>query len=66
VTDWKARAEREAAALLGELPVIAFESAAYSALQKVVAVAWMQGFNLGTHATLGDAETSFDRLKAEL
>ena len=73
-TDWKARAEREAAALLdasGYLyvpggPRNASEAATRGALVALLAAAWLQGMNLGCHETLAEAEQAFERLKAAL
>ena len=65
VTDWKARAEREAAALLeaasgGMIP------SRRDTLVSLLAVAWLQGVSLGSHETLADAEQAFERLRAAL
>jgi hypothetical protein len=63
--DWKARAEREAAALLDEMDI---DQAAVTRdmLVALLAIAWVQGVNLGSHETLALVETSFDRMRAEL
>ena len=63
--DWTRRAEREAAALLdaasgGMIP------SRRDTLVSLLAVAWLQGVNLGCHETLAEAEQAFDRLKATL
>ena len=64
--DWKARAEREAAALLDGLYKRPGATLSHAELVSVVAASWLQGFNLGAHATLAQAEDAFDRLRALL
>ena len=68
MTDWKARAEREAAALLDGYRVAPHERGPLSrdAIVSLLAIAWLQGMNLGCHETLADAERAFERLKAAL
>ena len=63
-TDWKARAEREAAAILAETDAGPHES--YERLVALLAVAWLQGVNYGSHDTLAQVEASFTRMAAEL
>jgi hypothetical protein len=64
VTDWKARAEREAAALLDEcgggLP------ADRDQLIAVLAAAWLQGCNYGMHDALAHVDATFEELRAAL
>ena len=63
--DWKARAEREAAAILDGVGY-GMPPLDYDQMVAVVAVAFLQGVNLGAHETLAEAEQAFDRLKATL
>ena len=66
-TDWKARAEREAAAIIaGDEGDLILTAHARAVLVRLLAVAWLQGVNLGCHETLAEAEQAFDRLKASL
>jgi hypothetical protein len=65
VTDWKERAEREACALLdgiygSQIPL------SRATLIPLLAAAWLQGVNLGSHETLAAAEMAFERMQAEL
>lgn len=63
---WSSRARREAAAILDELGasyVLAFNR---DTLIGVLAVAWLQGVNYGSHDTLAHAEAAFDRLRESL
>lgn len=62
-TDWAARARREATAILAEFEEI---SADYPTLIGLVAMGWLQGFNLGAHETLAIAEDAFRRLQVDL
>ena len=66
MSDWGARAEREAAALLTETGYTAGDRAAYSELVHLLAAAWLQGVNLGSHETLAAVEMAFERVQAEL
>lgn len=67
MTDWKARAEREAAAIIAEASgsgsVTGYE---YPRLVELLAVAWLQGNIAGSHETLSEAEQAFDRLRTAL
>lgn len=67
MTDWKARAEREAAAILhesGYLPGGGYST--YPAILSLCAIAWLQGVNYGEHETLSHVEDAFDELRATL
>ena len=65
--DWQARARREAAAIL-DATVLRASSAheQYGHIVNLLAVAWLQGVNYGSHETLAAAEEAFDRARAEL
>lgn len=62
--DWQGRAEREAAALLDGLDVSYVWDR--EVLVQMLAIAWLQGVNLGCHETLAMAEGAFDRMRAAL
>ena len=67
MNDWKARAEREAAALiagymLDRLP----GSWTHQSVQDVAALAWLQGAIFATHLDLQALEMGVDDLKAAL
>lgn len=65
MSDWQARAEREAAAIIARaVPNSSLEN--YQTLLSLVAIGWLQGVNVGTHETLHDAEDAFDALRAAL
>lgn len=64
-TDWKARAEREAAAILAEYPFVT-GMLSYDNLVSLLALAWMQGVNLGSHETLARVEEGFEEMRATL
>lgn len=69
--DWKARAEREAAAIIDGLGFegIGIGRAVITNRAEVItllACAWLQGVNLGCHETLAAAEMAFERVQAEL
>ena len=61
--DWGARAQREAAAILAAWDVGIPNR---DTLRTLLAVAWLQGVNLGCHETLAAAEMAFERVQAEL
>lgn len=63
--DWNARARREVVAILAEIDAVG-PNVSYDYLVSLMAIAWLQGVNLGSHETLGMVETSFGRLAAEL
>ena len=65
-TDWKARAEREAAAILAEIGYDADDFVGYSRLVSLLGIAWLQGTNYGTHETLADVERGFERMRESL
>jgi hypothetical protein len=63
-TDWQGRARREAVAILeanGVHRTVAWEDAV-----TLMAVAWLQGVNLGAHDTLRLSEAALERLKLAL
>lgn len=68
--DWKARAEREAAAILHAKHAndCGPGSGAYTypALVNLLAIAWLQGTIYGSHETLAQAEQGFERLRNAL
>ena len=66
--DWKARAEREAAAILAETGYACYGFVPHrrDALISLLAAAWLQGVSLGCHETLAAAEMAFERVQAEL
>jgi hypothetical protein len=64
--DWTRRAEREAAAILNGTGFVEVRPATYPTLVSLLAVAWLQGVNYGSHETLRHAEDAFAALKASL
>jgi len=62
--DWSHRARMEAVAICTEAGVA--RSVAYDDLIGLMAVAWLQGVNLGAHDTLRMSEQAFERLRAAL
>ena len=66
-TDWNARAEREAGAILSECGYSGNDGhIAYDRLVSLLGIAWLQGSIYGSHETLGDAERAFEKARAEL
>jgi len=63
-SDWQGRARREAVAICNEVSVS--RSVAYDDLIGLMAIAWLQGVNLGAHDTLRLSEQAFARLRAAL
>ena len=63
---WQARAHREAAAILDELGASYLQAFNRDTLIGLLAIAWLQGVNLGSHETLAMAEGAFDRLRESL
>ena len=61
---WKARAEREAAAILDGYGLVAAFNR--DTLIGLLAVAWLQGTIYGSHETLAHAEQAFDRIRETL
>jgi hypothetical protein len=66
VTDWKARAEREAAALLTEVHVGFGGYLSYQQVEAIAAAAWLQGCNFGMHDALAHVDATFEELRATL
>jgi hypothetical protein len=64
--DWKARAEREAVAILNGVGIGTTAGLSWNELVSVMACGWLQGVNLGCHETLAAAEMAFERVQAEL
>jgi hypothetical protein len=64
VTDWKARAEREAAAVLAECGGGAPSTRDH--LVAMLAAAWLQGCNFGMHDALAHVDATFEELRATL
>jgi hypothetical protein len=63
--DWQARARREAAAIIAEaLPNTVTRD--YETLVTLIGIGWLQGVNVGSHATLGLVEESFEEMRAAL
>lgn len=65
MNDWKARAEREAAALLAAMHFVPTDFS-YDRLVDVAAMAWLQGAIFATHLDLQALEMGADDLKAAL
>lgn len=63
--DWKARATREAAAIVDGRGVNATGST-YDLLIRFVALGWLQGYDYGSHEALSKSEDAFARLMEEL
>jgi hypothetical protein len=61
-TDWRARAEREAAAVLDQsrLPLTTRDR-----LIVLLAIAWIQGVEFGLHDALGDVDRTSEQMRAE-
>ena len=66
VNDWKARAEREAAALLHEASRNRYGTLSYDDLRSLVALGWLQGAIFASHLDLQALEMGADDLKAAL
>jgi hypothetical protein len=65
VEGWKARARREAAAIIAEaMPNTSVED--YARTVELVAIGWLQGANFGAHDTLGRFDAAFDGMRAAL
>lgn len=64
--DWSAHAKREAVAILAEVGVLNPRLLDREMLVSLLASAWLQGVNYGSHATLAEVETAFDGMKAAL
>jgi hypothetical protein len=65
-TDWEARANREAAAIIMGSQANALSSGDFSLLRQYVAVGWLQGYNLGAHDALHKTEAAFTRLQEDM
>jgi hypothetical protein len=67
--DWQGRARREAAAILDETGVVFDQRVGIVSrdeLVSILAIAWLQGVNLGSHETLAAAEVAFENVRAAL
>lgn len=65
MSDWKARAEREAAAIIAEaLPNGILNE--YPTIVSLVAIGWIQGASFGAHMALEQVDDAFDELRASL
>jgi hypothetical protein len=65
VEGWKARARREAAAIIAEaMPNVAMQD--YSRVVTLVAVGWLQGANYGAHDAVALMDEAFAGMRAEL
>lgn len=62
--DWQGRARREAVAICSGLGVT--RSVGYEDLIGLMAIAWLQGVDLGSHETLSDVEDVFERMRVAL
>jgi hypothetical protein len=62
--DWTRRAEREAAAILDRVSPESFTPRGH--LLDLLAVAWLQGVNVGSHETLAAVEVGFEEMQARL
>src|SRR5690348_6154261 len=63
--EWAGRARREAAAILAEaMPNTSIEG--YERTLLLVSAGWLQGFNLGAHETLAEAENAYQRVREDL
>ena len=63
--DWTRRAEREAAAILDGIDYTT-SLVRRSLLIDLLAVAWLQGVNVGSHETLAAVEVGFEEMQARL
>jgi hypothetical protein len=64
---WRARAIREAAAMVDGSELTGYRGIiTRDLLVSLLAVAWLQGVNYGSHDTLAHAEAAFDRLRESL
>ena len=66
MTDWKARAEREASAIVDELGVPWGLPLSREHVVSMLAIAWLQGTDFGTHSTLHEVAQAFEKARAEL
>jgi hypothetical protein len=64
--DWTRRAEREAAALLTASGFPTYTAESRAALLSLLACAWLNGVNLGSHETLAAVEVGFEAMQARL
>jgi hypothetical protein len=64
--DWQARARREAAAILDECGASYVQAFNRDRLVGLLAIAWLQGVNLGSHETLTRAEVAFENVRDAL
>lgn len=63
--DYRARAEREAAAIIAAaLPNTALET--YDTIVRLVAIGWLQGAIYGNHEALARLEGTFEAVRASL
>jgi hypothetical protein len=63
---WKARAEREAAAILDEIGASYVQAFNRDTLVSLLGLAWIQGTIYGSHETLARAEQAFDKMRDSL
>ena len=67
MNDWKARAEREAAALIAAYTLDRIPGSwTHQSVQDVATLAWLQGAIFATHLDLQALEMGVDDLKAAL
>jgi hypothetical protein len=64
--DWKARAEREAAAMLAGVGIGHGAAYDYPYMVRLCSAAWLLGVNLGEHRKLNAVEQAIERVQAEL
>lgn len=63
MNDWKARAEREAAAIVYGIGFNSVHSS-YESIVRACAIAWIQGMIYQQHGDLSGLETALDELRA--
>ena len=63
--DWTRRAEREAAAILYGCGTY-YSGPTRENLVALMAAAWLQGVNVGSHETLAAVEVGFEQMQARL
>lgn len=66
MTDWQARAEREAAAIIDGCPRVLAPEGRRDLIVSLLAIAWLQGASVGLHETLAAVEVGFEQMRATL
>lgn len=62
---WGHRAHAEVQAILQDAD-LRERTQSFDDVVSLMAIAWLQGFNLGAHETLGEAEQAFTRMQETL